>query len=161
MSSRYLLAPTTTGKVFVWSLLNGGLVAVLCAHSDVIRDIVFHPTREYLITCGDGTPPKDCFLSVSHMGRIDSIVQIFRPKPRLRDQVEEQPEEESEEEESLSKSEEEPIQKVAQEESENVAAPSTVDAIPAPKPPADSSSEEVSGSEDGEASSSEGSSYDE
>lgn len=33
VSTRYLLAPTTNGKVFVWNLISGQLVAILGGHS--------------------------------------------------------------------------------------------------------------------------------
>ena len=54
VSTRYLLAPTTTGKVFAWSMVTGQLVSIFCDHQGVVRDLAFHPTEEYLITCADG-----------------------------------------------------------------------------------------------------------
>jgi len=79
ITSRYLLAPTTTGKVFVWNMLSGQLVSILAAHSDCVRDVVFHPTRKQIITCGD-----------------DSIVQIFSQEPDKKLEEEDEDDESSE-----------------------------------------------------------------
>jgi WD40 repeat protein len=54
-NKRYLLAPTMDGKVFVWNLRSAQLVGILNDHDGAeIRDIIFHPTKRMLLTCGDG-----------------------------------------------------------------------------------------------------------
>ena len=49
-----MLAPTTVGRIFVWNLRTKELTAVLKGHVGEVRDILFHPTKRLLLTCGDG-----------------------------------------------------------------------------------------------------------
>jgi WD40 repeat protein len=54
-NGRHLLAPTTAGKVFVWNIATREHIATLYAHEDMeVRDILFHPTKPYIFTSGDG-----------------------------------------------------------------------------------------------------------
>eukprot|EP01114_Cavostelium_apophysatum_P011889 TRINITY_DN2644_c0_g1_i2.p1 TRINITY_DN2644_c0_g1~~TRINITY_DN2644_c0_g1_i2.p1 ORF type:complete len:1202 (+),score=337.29 TRINITY_DN2644_c0_g1_i2:134-3739(+) len=62
-NGRYLLAPTTDGKVFIWNLRTAELVGILHEHEDrEVRSVLFHPTKKLLLSCGD-----------------DSSVRIFVP----------------------------------------------------------------------------------
>jgi WD40 repeat protein len=54
-NGRYLFAPTSNGKVFVWNLKTTKLAAILHDHADEeVRDLLLHDTKPYLFSCGDG-----------------------------------------------------------------------------------------------------------
>eukprot|EP01117_Protostelium_nocturnum_P011269 TRINITY_DN4093_c0_g2_i4.p1 TRINITY_DN4093_c0_g2~~TRINITY_DN4093_c0_g2_i4.p1 ORF type:complete len:531 (-),score=175.47 TRINITY_DN4093_c0_g2_i4:719-2311(-) len=52
-NGRYLAAPTTVGKIFIWNLKSQTLTAVLKNGNSEIRDIMFHPKEPLLFSCGD------------------------------------------------------------------------------------------------------------
>jgi len=52
-NGRYVAAPTTVGKVFIWNLKSLQLVSVIKKHSQEVRDIMFHPFKNWMFTCGD------------------------------------------------------------------------------------------------------------
>jgi WD40 repeat protein len=54
-NGRYLLAPTSRGKIFVWNINTGLLTGVLSDHASksIVRHVVFHPFRPLLLTGGD------------------------------------------------------------------------------------------------------------
>eukprot|EP01114_Cavostelium_apophysatum_P022749 TRINITY_DN8336_c0_g1_i1.p1 TRINITY_DN8336_c0_g1~~TRINITY_DN8336_c0_g1_i1.p1 ORF type:complete len:617 (+),score=168.47 TRINITY_DN8336_c0_g1_i1:139-1989(+) len=52
-NGRYILSPTTEGKVFIWNIQTKALVAVMHDHGFTLRDILFHPTQKVLSVCGD------------------------------------------------------------------------------------------------------------
>lgn len=53
-NGRYLLSPTTDGKVFTWNLKTGNLTALLADHARnaIVNDILFHPNCPQLFTAG-------------------------------------------------------------------------------------------------------------
>lgn len=54
-NGRYLLAPTIYGQIFVFNMLSGQVTAIIKEHQDVeIRDVIFHPYRSLIFSCGDG-----------------------------------------------------------------------------------------------------------
>jgi WD40 repeat protein len=54
-NGRYLFAPASNGKVFVWNLKSTKLAAILHDHADEeVRDLLLHDTKPYLFSCGDG-----------------------------------------------------------------------------------------------------------
>jgi len=52
-NGRYVLSPTSDGKVFIWNLRTGQLTAVLQIHLNVVRQILFHPYDRLIAICGD------------------------------------------------------------------------------------------------------------
>jgi WD40 repeat protein len=54
-NGRYVLAPTSDGKIFIWNLLTGGLSGILSDHDygNAVRDVLFHPYKPLLFTCAD------------------------------------------------------------------------------------------------------------
>lgn len=53
-NQRYLVAPTVTGTLFFFCLKSGQVLSTYKEHQDVeIRDVVFHPSRKLLFSCGD------------------------------------------------------------------------------------------------------------
>lgn len=71
-NGRYILAPTSDGKIFIWNLLTGGLSGILSDHGmnfkyvvlkhktndlldygNAVRDVLFHPYKPLLFTCAD------------------------------------------------------------------------------------------------------------
>lgn len=53
-NGRYILAPTTEGKVFVWNVRSRELVAILRDHENrEVREIKFHPSKRLILSCGD------------------------------------------------------------------------------------------------------------
>ncbi|KAI8384971.1 WD40-repeat-containing domain protein [Radiomyces spectabilis] len=53
-NGRYILAPTIYGQIFVFNILTGHLTAILKDHEDIeVRDVVFHPYRPLIFSCGD------------------------------------------------------------------------------------------------------------
>ncbi|RUS28424.1 WD40-repeat-containing domain protein [Jimgerdemannia flammicorona] len=54
-NGRYILAPTPYGQVFVYNIGTGEVTAMLKDHEDLeVRDVLFHPYRPLVFTCGDG-----------------------------------------------------------------------------------------------------------
>jgi len=53
VNGRYVAAPTAVGKVFVWNIKTKELVAVIQKHAQEVRDILFHPFKNWMFTCGD------------------------------------------------------------------------------------------------------------
>eukprot|EP00698_Gefionella_okellyi_P012640 TRINITY_DN3416_c0_g2_i1.p1 TRINITY_DN3416_c0_g2~~TRINITY_DN3416_c0_g2_i1.p1 ORF type:complete len:393 (+),score=97.81 TRINITY_DN3416_c0_g2_i1:555-1733(+) len=58
-NGRYIIAPTTMGDVFIFNI-KGDLVGILHDHarSTTVRDAVFHPTMQQLLTTGDDCTVK-------------------------------------------------------------------------------------------------------
>eukprot|EP01134_Creolimax_fragrantissima_P008429 CFRG8429T1 len=52
-NGRYLLAPSVTGSIFVWSIATGEKVAILPAGSSPARDFIFHHRQPLLICSSD------------------------------------------------------------------------------------------------------------
>ncbi|KAI7852340.1 WD40-repeat-containing domain protein [Circinella umbellata] len=53
-NGRYLLAPTIYGQIFVFNMATSQLTAILKEHEDMeVRDVIFHPYRPLLFSCGD------------------------------------------------------------------------------------------------------------
>lgn len=52
-NGRYIVAPTSVGKIFVWNLQTNNLVGVMKNHEAEVREIVFHPFKPLLLSCGD------------------------------------------------------------------------------------------------------------
>lgn len=53
-TSRYVFAPTSDGKIFIFSLCAGQLCGVLSEHEAVeIRQVLAHPTQPLLFSCSD------------------------------------------------------------------------------------------------------------
>ncbi|RIB10674.1 WD40-repeat-containing domain protein [Gigaspora rosea] len=53
-NGRYLVAPTMTGHVFIFSLRTGKVTAILRDHEDLeVRDVIFHPWKPLLFTSAD------------------------------------------------------------------------------------------------------------
>ncbi|KAI9252833.1 WD40-repeat-containing domain protein [Phascolomyces articulosus] len=53
-NGRYLLAPTIYGQIFVFNMSTSQLTAILKEHEDMeVRDVIFHPYRPLLFSCGD------------------------------------------------------------------------------------------------------------
>jgi len=52
-NGRYIVAPTSVGKIFIWNLQTNNLVGVLKNHEAEVREIVFHPFKPLLLSCGD------------------------------------------------------------------------------------------------------------
>ncbi|KAG1053228.1 hypothetical protein G6F43_004683 [Rhizopus delemar] len=53
-NGRYLLAPTIYGQIFVFNMLTEQVTAILKEHQDMeVRDVIFHPYRPLLFSCGD------------------------------------------------------------------------------------------------------------
>jgi WD40 repeat protein len=53
-NGRYLVAPTAVGKVYIWNIRTKQLVGILEDHNQDVRDILFYPGRQILLTCADG-----------------------------------------------------------------------------------------------------------
>jgi len=54
-NGQYTAAPTVNGKVFIFDMNDGKAVQVLADHEDrEVRDVIFHPFKKQLISCGDG-----------------------------------------------------------------------------------------------------------
>ncbi|KAI8069307.1 WD40-repeat-containing domain protein [Gongronella butleri] len=53
-NGRYLVAPTIYGQLFVFNLLTGKATGVIKSHENIeVRDVLFHPYRPLLFSCGD------------------------------------------------------------------------------------------------------------
>ena len=53
-NGRYLFAPTTNGKVFIFAIGSGALTGVLADHEDFeVRQVLLHSEKPLLFTCGD------------------------------------------------------------------------------------------------------------
>lgn len=53
-NGRYILSPTSNGKVFIWNLKTGILSGLLADHgrNTAVKDIIFHPNLPLLFTAG-------------------------------------------------------------------------------------------------------------
>jgi WD40 repeat protein len=66
-NGRYLFAPTSNGKVFIWNIKTTKLAAILHDHAeDEVRDVILHKTRPLLLTCGD-----------------DATVKVYKSEPKV------------------------------------------------------------------------------
>ncbi|KAI8362685.1 WD40-repeat-containing domain protein [Choanephora cucurbitarum] len=53
-NGRYILAPTIYGQIFVFNIVTGNVSAIIKEHQDIeVRDVIFHPYRPYVFSCGD------------------------------------------------------------------------------------------------------------
>lgn len=72
-NGRYLLAPTTVGKIIAWNLATGEHVATLYAHEDMeVRDILFHPSKPLLLSSGDGK----CYNLIARFQRLTHSIPL-------------------------------------------------------------------------------------
>ncbi|KAL0477070.1 hypothetical protein AKO1_006131 [Acrasis kona] len=82
-NKRYLFAPTSNGKVFIWNIQTNKLAAVLHDHADEeVRDVTIHPTKNLLLTCGDDAKAK-IYKSEPKEGR-DKVPQAVVEEPVVR-----------------------------------------------------------------------------
>ncbi|CEG79663.1 hypothetical protein RMATCC62417_14103 [Rhizopus microsporus] len=71
-NGRYLLAPTIYGQIFVFNMLSGQVTAILKDHQDMeVRDVIFHPYRPLLFSCGDDGCVKVYTYSENDTGKVD------------------------------------------------------------------------------------------
>ncbi|ORE10696.1 WD40 repeat-like protein [Rhizopus microsporus var. microsporus] len=71
-NGRYLLAPTIYGQIFVFNMLSGQVTAILKDHQDMeVRDVIFHPYRPLLFSCGDDGCVKVYTYSENDAGKVD------------------------------------------------------------------------------------------
>ncbi|KAJ3124236.1 hypothetical protein HK098_001298 [Nowakowskiella sp. JEL0407] len=53
-NGRYIAAPTFNGQVFIFNIKSGAVTGILRDHKELeVRDVIFHPTRSLLFSCGD------------------------------------------------------------------------------------------------------------
>ncbi|KAI8075901.1 WD40-repeat-containing domain protein [Gilbertella persicaria] len=53
-NGRYILAPTIYGQIFVFNIASGQVSAIIKEHQDIeVRDVIFHPYRPLIFSCGD------------------------------------------------------------------------------------------------------------
>lgn len=53
-NGRYVIAPTTDGTLFAFCLISGQVASTFKQHQDIeIRDVVFHPSRKLMFSCGE------------------------------------------------------------------------------------------------------------
>jgi WD40 repeat protein len=70
-NGRYLFSPTSNGKIFIWNMATTKLAAILHDHGDEeVRDLLLHPTKPFLFTCGD-----------------DASVKVYKSEPKAAKKV--------------------------------------------------------------------------
>ncbi|KAL9550086.1 hypothetical protein MBANPS3_004897 [Mucor bainieri] len=71
-NGRYLLAPTIYGQIFVFNIKSGQVTAIIKEHQDMeVRDVIFHPYRPLIFSCGDDGCVKVYTTSGSNVEQVD------------------------------------------------------------------------------------------
>jgi len=73
-NGRYILAPGSDGKIFIWNLKSNEKVAVIDTKGgSVVREIMFHPSRNLMFACAE-----------------DSFIHVYEQEESMRDKLKKQ-----------------------------------------------------------------------